>query len=240
MPKNLIVVLGGSDYCRPFRHIAEITQSAKRVFEDPKNVWLVVFTGGEDVHPSLYGGMDCGLSYTNLSRDSYELAIFNQCRQFGIKMVGICRGFQFLNVASGGQMYQHLDNHAIAGRHTAYFPDSGETMQVSSTHHQLVKLPKDSTQIAWSAPKRSKIYYGPDGSPRDYVDKEIEGAFFYRTNAMGVQYHPEMMLPSEDGHRKFLAILADFLTLPNNQMQSKYKGVENDIRRAERVVEAGG
>jgi hypothetical protein len=148
MNKKIVVVLGSYVYRLPFRQLGyTLVNSSRPLFEDPKNVAFTVFTGGEDVHPTLYRGPNIGMSQTNLARDTYEKGIFNQCRQYNIKMIGICRGFQFLNVMDGGQMYQHLDNHAMWGRHPAYFPSTGEVLNVSSTHHQLVKLPAGSIPL---------------------------------------------------------------------------------------------
>jgi len=229
-----IAVLGGYTYRIPFRWLGyELANSASPVFKNPKDIALVVFTGGEDVHPSLYGGADKGISSTNVGRDAYEKAVFNQCRQYNIKMAGICRGFQFLNVMAGGQMYQHLEKHALWGRHPAYFPFSGEILPVSSTHHQLVKLSDGSIPLAWALPKRSDIYYGPDALPIEDVDKEIEGALFPNINAMGVQYHPEMMAHSEPGCKIFLDIVADFLSLPTKELIAKYERRLNHERRIE-------
>lgn len=51
---------------------------------------IVLFTGGEDVDPSLYGHENIR-SYTNKDRDLKEKAIFEQMNQSQLAL-GICRG----------------------------------------------------------------------------------------------------------------------------------------------------
>ena len=55
---------------------------------------IVLFTGGEDVDPSLYGCKKHPTTYSNLQRDLEEKAIFEQVRQDQI-----CLGFGFYRCA---------------------------------------------------------------------------------------------------------------------------------------------
>ena len=52
---------------------------------------IVLFTGGEDVDPSLYGCEKHASTYSNLSRDLYEKKIFNQVSNNQL-VIGVCRG----------------------------------------------------------------------------------------------------------------------------------------------------
>lgn len=210
---NKIVVVGSKEYGEPLRDFGEITCDVRELFQNPEDVKLLVFTGGEDVHPSFYRGVDCGASFTNLNRDAYEKHLFKVCLKRGIKMTGICRGFQFLNVMCGGRMYQHFLGHAIFGRHPAYFAYNGETVPVSSTHHQLVELGPEATPLVWSSEKRSSYYIDADGECVNDVEKEIEGAVFPRFNAFGVQFHPEMMGEDERGRVYYQEMIHDFLRI---------------------------
>ena len=81
------------------------------VVEDIQFADLVCFTGGEDVSPHLYGQPVHPLTFSSVRRDEKEKAIFDACCERNLPMVGICRGGQFLNVMSGGKMYQHVTNH---------------------------------------------------------------------------------------------------------------------------------
>ena len=75
------------------------TEDWPKFLDKPKDFGLVLFTGGEDVHPSLYNDTSpkryCA---TNLSRDKIEQDIFKVALDNSIPMTGICRGSQFLNV----------------------------------------------------------------------------------------------------------------------------------------------
>lgn len=211
MPKHIIIV-GGGAYADPFRKMGrDVTPNVKYLLHEPKSVDLVLFTGGEDVHPNFYGGVDCGISYTNLKRDSYEMALLDFCVKHNIKMTGICRGFQFLNVMAGGQMYQDIDSHGVH-RHPAYFRSVDTIYDVSSTHHQLVKLPKDAIPMVWADPKRSHHYNDPNGLIDPIgPNKEVEGAIFPNINAFGVQYHPEMMWEGEEGRTEYENLILKFI-----------------------------
>lgn len=52
---------------------------------------VVLFTGGEDVDPSLYGKKKHRLTFSNLSRDLEEKAIFEKVHPDQL-CLGICRG----------------------------------------------------------------------------------------------------------------------------------------------------
>lgn len=70
---------------------------------------LVVFTGGTDVDPALYGEERHPMTQSSdIFRDQFELASYKMYVRCGIPMVGICRGGQLLNVLNGGKMIQHL------------------------------------------------------------------------------------------------------------------------------------
>ncbi len=211
MTKHIIIV-GGRNYGYPFLKMnRDVTTNVKYMLTEPESIDLVLFTGGEDVHPNFYGGVDCGISYTNLKRDSYEMALLDFCMKHKIKMTGICRGFQFLNVMAGGKMYQDIDNHGVY-RHPAYFRSTGEIYKVSSTHHQLVILPSSAIPMVWADPKRSNYYNGPDGLiDVNGPSKEIEGAIFPNLNAFGVQYHPEIMAEDEKGRIEYENLILKFI-----------------------------
>lgn len=148
-------------------------------------------------------------------------------------MTGICRGIQFLNVMAGGFMYQHIGNHA-GPNHEVYFPYDKSIRRVTSTHHQLVGLPTDAIPIAWSHPKRSDIYIGPYGDKVESPEHEIEAAIFPDINAMGVQYHPEMMRDKDIDRIHYGQIIADFIEMSMKEFINKYSGgiVNDRIRSA--------
>ncbi len=56
---------------------------------------FVIFAGGSDVDPQLYGQKMHHKTYINTKRDEEEMDIYQQCLEEGIPMVGVCRGAQF-------------------------------------------------------------------------------------------------------------------------------------------------
>lgn len=229
--KDKIIILGPRHYANPFRKLGRTVTRLKTLLDSPDRVKLVVFTGGEDIHPSLYNGRDdYGLCFSRLKRDILEKDIFGFCRRHDIKMTGICRGLQLLNVMAGGFMYHHLKNHGLMGFHNVYFPHIDNVLQVTSTHHQLVGLTDGSLPIAWAQPSRSPIYVGPNGELNNIPDHEIEAAVFPNINAMGVQYHPEIMWDSYKGRKHYVMMMRDFINLDMKEFVKRYTKGEKDGR----------
>jgi anthranilate/para-aminobenzoate synthase component II len=240
--QNLIVVLGDSPYPQLFKRFGYVTKEVGLLFDVPDRVDMVVFSGGADVHPSLYNGVDRhNLCYTALSRDKLEQRVLEQCKNSGIKITGICRGLQFLNVMDGGFMFQHITDHAIEHMHEVYFPFSGEKVPVNSYHHQLVGLSKSSIPIAWAEPQRSGIYVWPKGQiTRTIGQKEVEAAIFPKIRAMGVQYHPEMMDRRSYGRMHYEGMINDFLELSITEFTRKYGRKAENVQRTDRKVRRAG
>lgn len=107
-----------------------------------KEADLVLFKGGEDVHPSFYNEEMHPLTHSNIQRDRYEKKIYEECVSLGKKMLGVCRGSQFLSVMNGGKLHQHIIGHGVT--HPCYTIDKdgeeGEISQITSSHHQCLDL----------------------------------------------------------------------------------------------------
>lgn len=216
------MVLGHRSYGEPFTHLGKISTSVNDIIKNMENIQLVVFTGGEDVHPSFYGGRDCGISQTNKVRDDYEAQVFNLCLERGIKMAGICRGIQFLNVMAGGFIYQHITKHAIFGFHGIIYPALNKRALVTSTHHQLIGLAKSGIPIAHTDGRISQKYIGPQGDIVSPPLEELEAAVFPEINALGVQFHPEFMRDRLPGKMLYRRMVEDFTNLLLKDFITKY------------------
>jgi len=69
----------------------------------------LLLPGGADIEPVLYGRereKKCGKS--NEIRDKNEFEIFRAFVETGKPILGICRGFQVINVVCGGTLYQDI------------------------------------------------------------------------------------------------------------------------------------
>lgn len=82
-----IYVVGGADNYVNFIKDAEIVKN----LEDAQ---LIVFTGGEDVDPSLYGCKKHKSTYSNIERDEYERSIFNKINPKTQVCYAACRGLR--------------------------------------------------------------------------------------------------------------------------------------------------
>jgi putative glutamine amidotransferase len=75
----------------------------------------LLLTGGADIHPSLYGHADAGSQGVEPDRDALEAEAWEAAAARGAPVLGICRGFQAINVFAGGTLLQHVDGHAGPG-----------------------------------------------------------------------------------------------------------------------------
>ncbi|MEJ2758946.1 MAG: gamma-glutamyl-gamma-aminobutyrate hydrolase family protein [Anaerolineales bacterium] len=170
----------------------------------------IIFSGGGDIdlqyfpgepHPKIYG--------VDLERDAFELSLARLAVDRDLPLMGICRGFQVINVALGGTLYTHiLDQLPNALEHSCYPanpPDflahdvnlrpgtklaaifQAETIKVNSLHHQGTK------QLA---PGLIPAATAPDGLLEAF---EIPDHPF----GLAVQWHPEWMPDDENMQRLF-------------------------------------
>jgi len=69
----------------------------------------LVFTGGSDVDPELYGAdVHPETAGVIRERDDFELELMRAALERDVPMLAICRGSQILNVARGGDLEQHV------------------------------------------------------------------------------------------------------------------------------------
>ena len=170
-----------------------------KVVEDMRDANLVQFTGGHDVSPSLYGQSAHNFTHCNPYRDKKELYIYALCVKHGIPMAGICRGGQFLNVANGGWMWQHVDGHAVAKTHKVVDLESGTSWDATSTHHQAmaVPMPRHNIPCKVVAVAKEATFKEKIGKSGHIVRvnsaklKDIEVLFYEQTKSFCFQPHPE-------------------------------------------------
>jgi putative glutamine amidotransferase len=153
----------------------------------------IVFSGGADVDPAHYGAEPHPETDTpQARRDAAEMALLHAALERDMPTLAICRGFQLLNVARGGDLVQHLpeavghdDHKQIPGEfavHPVEVKDGsrlgeivGSTPQVTSHHHQALGRVGDGlVESAWAA----------DGTLEGVEDPS-------QRFVVGVQWHPE-------------------------------------------------
>ena len=210
--KKKIYVVGDAKYYASFINNYELVSR----LEDAQ---YVLFTGGEDVTPSLYGEKAHMFTYSNLERDMKEKEVFDKISPSQI-VIGICRGSQFLCVMNGGKLIQDVRNHAIYGTHRIIDSTTKKIYEITSTHHQMqypYEMPYNDYDILyWSTYKQSDIYEG-SGIDEDIMYEEVEPeiVLYHKENTpkcLAIQGHPEYM-------RKDAPIVKMLNTLINNLLK---------------------
>ncbi len=171
----------------------------------------LVFSGGGDIDPEIYGGSHHPTIYlVDEERDSFELSLAKAALTANIPTLGICRGMQILNVASGGTLITHVPEvygETIAHRldhprrpipHPVQVkPDTrlaqivGETeVGVVSWHHQAVKTLPNCWQVVANA--------------ADGLIEAIEHTL--HPWMVALQWHPELS-PEDPVHQRIFQAL---------------------------------
>ena len=202
-PPQICIIGGDSTIKNMFTHQEWPTTT------NPKDAEILLWTGGADVSPSLYGEIpieQCG--QPNRERDLHEKEIYH--KYYNKPSIGICRGAQFLNVMNGGRLWQHVDRHGITPPmgHICFTKFTPQGVAVTSTHHQMMR-PNVSTGevIGWAF--RSNMKFGhqftqkfpyrkvpenPFSSSTD--DKDVEIVWYSKSKTLCFQPHPEYGLKS--------------------------------------------
>ena len=162
----------------------------------------ILFSGGEDLHPELYGKpeyvKEYGLKEIIPARDQFEYEVIEKA--FGLKkpVLGICRGLQLINVYLGGTLVpdiptmHHSTVHGkISGQDQTHFirvenfsmlyDISGQELGiVNSAHHQSVERPAKELKIsAFSEPGIVEAMEWKEPAKKSWL--------------LMVQWHPERM-----------------------------------------------
>ena len=157
----------------------------------------LLLPGGADLDPALYGEERHPAVAVEGARDDLELAAWSAARERGVPVFGVCRGFQAINVFSGGRLVQHLEGHdsptdAPAAHPLHLDPASrlawilGETepllsTEVNSYHHQAVRPADLAPRLVASA-----VAPHDDGELVEALEAADRDDWL-----IGVQFHPE-------------------------------------------------
>ncbi|ARJ39798.1 gamma-glutamyl-gamma-aminobutyrate hydrolase [Sporosarcina ureae] len=164
----------------------------------------LLLIGGEDLDPYLYGEEPHRqLGKVLPERDQSELALFKTMADLDKPVFGICRGYQLMNVAFGGTIYQDmyaqlsedlLQHYQLTDLDYAFHSidivgDSRlaewagtSEVRVNSLHHQAVKEVKAPLVVTAVA--------------KDGVIEALESTA--HRFMVGVQWHPEAMVKQKD------------------------------------------
>ena len=179
-----------------------------------------LFTGGRpNVHPEEYGE-----DYTDAhgtmdrARDAVALSLVRACVDRGQPFLGVCRGFQEVNVAMGGSLYPEIRdlpgrmNHRMppdgtmeekfAHRHEVTFGENGpfhrlmgsQTVLTNTLHGQGIKV---------AGPRVVIDGHAPDGTPEAIYIADAPGF------TLSVQWHPEYRAADDPVSRPLFAAFGE-------------------------------
>jgi putative glutamine amidotransferase len=83
-------------------------EERRRAYADKDGLRL---SRGAALDPALYGQEPHSKTAVEPGRDALELDAWRAARERNLPVLGICRGFQAINVFSGGSLLQDLDGH---------------------------------------------------------------------------------------------------------------------------------
>jgi len=161
-----------------------------------------LLTGGRpNVHPDEYGELPTEAHGDfDRARDAITLPLVRACVERGQPVLGVCRGFQEVNVALGGTLHPEIrdlpgrDNHRMppdgtleeqfALRHVVTFDKGGvfhrlmgaQSVMTNTLHGQGIKTPGANVVVDGHA---------PDGTPEAIYVRDSAGF------CLSVQWHPE-------------------------------------------------
>lgn len=179
-----------------------------------------VFTGGRpNVHPEEYGEQETDAHGAfDRDRDSVALPLIRALVERGQPLLGICRGFQEVNVAMGGTLYPEIRdlpgrmNHRMppdgtleekfALRHPVSFTENGpfhrllgqSEVMTNTLHGQGIKTAGAQVVVDGHA---------PDGTPEAIYVDNAPGL------AIAVQWHPEYKAAEDPVSRPLFAALGE-------------------------------
>lgn len=161
-----------------------------------------LLTGGRpNVHPEEYGEAETEAhGEFDRARDAITLPLVRACVERGQPFLGICRGFQEVNVALGGTLYPEIRE--LPGRMNHRMPPDGSLEEKFALRH-VVTLSEDGVfhRLFGSREVMTNTLHGqgiktpgkgividghaPDGTPEAIFVKDAPGF------TLSVQWHPE-------------------------------------------------
>ncbi|MEM6739484.1 MAG: gamma-glutamyl-gamma-aminobutyrate hydrolase family protein [Pseudomonadota bacterium] len=179
-----------------------------------------LFTGGRpNVHPEEYGEAETEAHGTfDRARDAITLPLIRALVRRGQPFLGICRGFQEVNVAMGGTLYPEIRD--LPGRENHRMPPDGTLEEKFALRH-IVSLSEGgpfhrvfgATEVLTNTlhgqgikePGRRIVIDGwaPDGTPEAIY---VEGAPGF---TLSVQWHPEYRAAEDPVSRPLFAAFGE-------------------------------
>lgn len=167
----------------------------------------LLLSGGGDVHPKHYNQHIDGAEKHNIhdGRDRLELGLTRAALAADLPILGVCRGFQVLNVVLGGSLLQHVDGHrspknavnyhdVTVAPHTLLARTLGleGRLAVNTYHHQAVTAERLAPGLRAAATVHgTPLLEGIEAPDKRWV--------------LAVQWHPERFYELDERHRRLFS-----------------------------------
>ncbi len=223
MGKNYVNVLtgfGAVPWVVPAFDGAADESTLRAIYDGVDAIFL---PGGADMDPTSYGAEKVPLcGRTDPARDYTELTLTRWAQVDRKPVLAVCRGFQVVNVAGGGLLYQDLASERDGSLKHDYWPKDGgpsreflahdvelvpgtlteslfadRVFAVNSMHHQGIKT---------LAPDLVATAHAPDGLI-EAVESAHDDWF-----CVGVQWHPESLVQSDARSQRLYRAFMDAAT----------------------------
>jgi putative glutamine amidotransferase len=166
----------------------------------------LLLAGGGDIHPDHYqGDWHDSLYLIDEDRDKTEFALAGYALENNIPTLGICRGMQVLNLAAGGNLYEHIEDqledliehrtkeghrilHEVEIERNSRLGNilEVERCEIASKHHQALKNIAKPFQVCARA--ADGVVEGIESREHDFM--------------LGLQWHPEMTAETDPLQQK--------------------------------------
>lgn len=158
---------------------------------------IIVWPGGADVNPELYGQTKLGTTNINPASDLRDMEYWNEYKNNKVLKVGICRGSQWLNCMNGGKLWQHVNNHTSSHKLQDLLTD--KEYMVSSTHHQMMRSSDKGEIIGiamestlWQDDTVRQSAVSPQERSKMHPEFDTEVVWYKNSRSLCFQPHPEM------------------------------------------------
>lgn len=184
-----------------------------------------LFTGGGDVDPR-YFGQPCRPWSGAISprRDAMELALCRMLLSSEKPVLGICRGFQIMNIVLGGDIYQDIPKEFVTENPVAHhqlqparYPAHAVVLSPGSRLHAVFGAKAWVNSLHHQGVNRMGAGFLPTVHSLDGLCEgaELTGARFF----VGVQWHPERLWQSDPAQ---MALFADFVSACGGRPDKKF------------------
>ncbi len=205
--------------------ILPVMENAEALFDFAASLDGILFTGGSDIDPALYGEAPIAqLHAVQPLRDRFERSLGHfLLEKTNLPLFGICRGMQMLNVLRGGTLYQDLAAQRPQGAaHTLlvypkWHPSHEAEVRPGTWFHKTL----GTSSIAMNSFNHQAVKELGKGFRAAVVAEDglVEGMELEGERLVAaVQWHPEMML---GGAHYPAPLLEGFVTACERYQQSR-------------------